>query len=108
MRGKIKVPKVNKFCSVSKLCEWKIELGDSFKSGDVLCVIDNLNEKYEIKAEKSGMLVEKVIYDNSIVEDSQVIGIFEISSDEEDSASYPVSGIISKVISRIKESRECY
>ena len=109
VRGKIKVPKVSKFCSVSKLCEWKIDLGDSFEAGDVICVIDNLNEKHEIKAEKAGMLVEKTIYDNSIVEDSQVIGIFEISPDEEaDISAYPVSGMISKVISRLKELRECY
>ena len=106
MREKIKVPKVNDFCSVSKLQEWKVELGDSFESGDVVCIIDNLSEKHEIRAPKAGMLVEKTIYENAIVEDSQVIGIFEISPDEEIAEEeFFGAGLISKVISRFKESK---
>ena len=106
MREKIKVPKVNDYCSVSKLQEWKVELGDCFESGDVVCVINNLSEKHEIKAPKAGMLVEKKIYENAIVEDSQVIGIFEISPEEvgaEDE--FFGSGVIAKFISKLKESK---
>ncbi len=106
LREKIKVPKVNDFCSVSKLQEWKVELGDCFESGDVVCVINNLSEKHEIKAPKAGMLVEKTIYENAIVEDSQVIGIFEISPEEQEADSeFLCSGLISKFISKLKESK---
>lgn len=106
MRGKIKVPKVNDFCSVSKLQEWKVELGDSFESGDVVCVINNLSEKHEIKAPKGGMLVEKTIYENAIVEDSQVIGIFEISPDEVELEDEVFgSGFIGKFLAKLKESK---
>lgn len=100
------MPKVNDFCCVSKLQEWKVDLGDSFESGDVVCVINNLSEKHEVKAPKSGMLVEKTIYENAIVEDSQVIGIFEISQDEvETEDEFFASGFIAKFISKLKESK---
>ena len=100
------MPKVNDFCSVSKLQEWKVELGDSFESGDVVCVINNLSEKHEIKAPKGGMLVEKTIYENAIVEDSQVIGIFEISPDEVELEDEIFgSGFIGKFLAKLKESK---
>ena len=100
------MPKVNDFCSVSKLQEWKVELGDSFESGDVVCVINNLSEKHEIKAPKGGMLVEKTIYENAIVEDSQVIGIFEISPDEVELEDEVFgSGFIGKFLAKLKESK---
>lgn len=105
MREKIKVPKVNDCCSVSKLHKWKVDLGESFKSGDVVCVIDNLSDKHSIKASKGGILVEKIIYENSIVEDSQIIGVFEVDpEDEGDDSNSPALEFVYKILSKIRKN----
>ncbi|MEG0250476.1 MAG: hypothetical protein RR561_06420 [Peptostreptococcus sp.] len=102
MREKIKVPKVNDCCSVSKLYEWKVDLGERFESGDVVCVIDNLSDKHNIEASKGGMLVEKVIYENSIVEDFQIIGVFEVAPEEEgDDSNSAAVEFVHKILSKI-------
>ncbi len=105
LREKIRVPKVNDFCSVSKLQEWKVELGEHFESGDLLCIINNLNEKHEIKADKAGILVEKSIHENAIVEDNQVIAIFELADESKADKQFMQVGLISKFISKIKEKK---
>ena len=101
MKKKIKTKKVNDFCSVSKFHSWNVNLGDAFNEGDVIYTMYNLNEKYEVKADCSGVLTDKYVSENYIVEDYQVIGEYMVDSESEYD---PVGvGIVYKIVNKIKE-----
>lgn len=77
MREKIKIPKVNSFSTINIMKKWRIDLGDIFNTDDVIYELENQGKIYEIKAIESGMLVEKYIYENQIVEEKQTVAMYE-------------------------------
>lgn len=100
MKAKFRIPKVSEYSSVGIMKEWVIELGGEFKENDPIYIIDNLGDEHIIRAKKDGVLLEKLVYENEIIENNQVVGIYNTIPKPEGEKTVPkvkVGGIFSRI-----------
>lgn len=75
--GKVRLPKLNTLMTKGRITEWKVELGQHVRKGDILCAVEANKVSGEITAPIDGKIIELKDQNNEQIEVGTLICVIQ-------------------------------